>query len=217
MPVPMTAPMPSAVRSNAPTARLSPPSPSPDSVSRTSTAWSLTAHGPVDDLRADPICTFPLMVFLTNLKPHGGGDAPPSGTAFIISPRGSHRIRQPKPLARGWRAALPAAVAAGRAARARAREGREGGAAARAVRRGRPARAHPARPPRGPDAARSRARGGRHDRRRGAVDQEPPGAPARDEADGGGARGGRDGHDQRDVLQPALARAPLQTRHPPAV
>src|SRR4051794_16654341 len=46
MPVPMTAPTPRAVRSSAPTAFLS--EPSPDSVSLTSCWWSLTAHGPVD-------------------------------------------------------------------------------------------------------------------------------------------------------------------------
>ena len=62
MPVPMTAPMPSAVRSSAPTARLSPPSSAPVSVSLTNCWWSLTAHGPVDPLRADPIRTLPLMV-----------------------------------------------------------------------------------------------------------------------------------------------------------
>ena len=45
--------------------------------------------------------------------------------------------------------------------------------------------------------ARPRARRGRDRRRRGGLDQEPPGAPARHEADGRGPRQRRDGHDER--------------------
>ena len=64
-----------------------------------------------------------------------------------------------------------------------------------------------------PHARRTDARRDRDRRRRGPLDHEPAGAPARHEADGRGARRRRDGHDAGDVLQPAVARAPLPARH----
>ena len=60
MPVPITAPTPSAVRSSAPTARLRCPSSSPVRVSAINRSWSLTANGPVVVLRPPAMRYLPL-------------------------------------------------------------------------------------------------------------------------------------------------------------
>ena len=146
----------------------------------------------------------------------GGGSCPPSSRpqSSGVPRRGPHRLRHQRSAARTTgRAALPAALAAGRAAQAAGREGGEGGRAARPEHRRGPARARPARPPRRAHDRRAGDRRDRHRRRRGAHDQEPARAPARDEAARRGARGRRDRHDGRDVLQPAVAGAPLPAGH----
>ena len=121
--------------------------------------------------------------------------------------------RDPLPRRGELRPALPEAVAARARRDVSGREGREGGREAADPDGRRAARPHPARSPR--RAADRRAGDGRgRDRRRpGPLDHIAPGAPARDEAARLRPRLRRDGDDDGDVLQPAVARAPLPPRH----
>ena len=111
--------------------------------------------------------------------------------------------------------ALSAPLAAGAPAEAPGRgEGRAGRADARAADRRRSVRAPAAGPSRRARRRRADRRGDGDGRRRGSVDLQPAGAPARDAAVGGGDGRRRDRDDEGDVLQPAVARLPLPGRHP---
>ena len=134
---------------------------------------------------------------------HDGRVAAPPFAFASSDPLGEDELRVAR-----WPRPSPAR----RPARADARARREGRRAARAPDRRRPARAPAPRPLRGAHDRRARHRRGRHRRRRGALDHVAAGAPARHEAAGRGDRRRPDRDHEGDVLQPAVARAPLPAR-----